>query len=155
AMARTKQTARKSVREAETRQEQQLATKLQTKRDKHRSMAAMGKTQENQKIKHKAPMKRGAGVLKEIRRHQRSTSLLIPKMPFRRIVRQIMQQIIFQYNKTEDPLRIQSMAVDALQEAAEAYLVCLFDDANMAAIHARRVTIMPKDLDLVRRIRRE
>jgi histone H3 len=45
------------------------------------------------------------------------------------------------------------MAILALQEAAEAYLVCLFEDTNICAIHAKRVTIMPKDMQLVMRIR--
>jgi histone H3 len=52
-------------------------------------------------------------------------------------------------------LRFQSSAVLALQEAAEAYLVGLFEDTNLAAIHAKRVTIMPKDIQLARRIRGE
>jgi histone H3/H4 len=51
--------------------------------------------------------------------------------------------------------RFQSSAVLALQEAAEAYLVGLFEDTNLAAIHAKRVTIMPKDIQLARRIRGE
>jgi histone H3/H4 len=52
-------------------------------------------------------------------------------------------------------LRFQSSAVMALQEAAEAYLVSLFEDTNLAAIHAKRVTIQPKDLALARRLRGE
>jgi histone H3 len=52
-------------------------------------------------------------------------------------------------------LRFQSHAVLALQEAAEAYLVGLFEDTNLCAIHAKRVTIMPKDIQLARRIRGE
>jgi len=50
-------------------------------------------------------------------------------------------------------LRFQSAAIMALQEAAEAYLVGLFEDSNLCAIHAKRITIMPKDLQLARRIR--
>lgn len=52
-------------------------------------------------------------------------------------------------------MRFQSSALAALQEAAEAYLVSLFEDTNMAAIHAKRVTIMPKDMALARRLRGE
>ena len=52
-------------------------------------------------------------------------------------------------------MRLQSTAVLALQEASEAYLVCLFEDANLCAIHAKRVTLMPKDIQLARRIRGE
>ena len=51
--------------------------------------------------------------------------------------------------------RFQNATVMALQEAAEAFLVCLFEDTNLCAIHAKRVTIMPKDIQLARRIRGE
>ncbi|KAI1239062.1 hypothetical protein IHE44_0012170 [Lamprotornis superbus] len=84
----------------------------------------------------------------EIRRYQKSTELLIRKLPFQRLVREIAQDF-----KTD--LRFQSSAVMALQEASEAYLVGLFEDTNLCAIHAKRVTIMPKDIQLARRIRGE
>ena len=90
----------------------------------------------------------GTMALKDIRHFQGSTALLIRKLPFQRLVREIAQDF-----KTD--LRFQSVAVLCLQEAAEAYLVRLFDDANLCAIHAHRVTIMPKDLFLARRIRGE
>ncbi|EEE65134.1 hypothetical protein OsJ_20207 [Oryza sativa Japonica Group] len=79
---------------------------------------------------------------------RRATELLIRKLPFQRLVREIAQDF-----KTD--LRFQSSAVAALQEAAEAYLVGLFEDTNLCAIHAKRVTIMPKDIQLARRIRGE
>ena len=87
-------------------------------------------------------------ALREIRKYQKSTELLIRKLPFQRLVREIAQDF-----KTD--LRFQSSAVLALQEAAEAYLVGLFEDTNLCAIHAKRVTIMPKDIQLARRIRGE
>ena len=87
-------------------------------------------------------------ALKEIRRYQRSTELLIRKLPFQRLVREIAQDF-----KTD--MRFQGSAILALQEAAEAYLAALFADSNLAAIHAKRVTIMPKDIQLARRIRGE
>ena len=90
----------------------------------------------------------GTVALKDIRHYQGSTALLIRKLPFQRLVREIAQDF-----KTD--LRFQSAAILCLQEAAEAYLVKLFDDANLCAIHARRVTIMPKDILLARRIRGE
>ncbi|KAG5632021.1 hypothetical protein H5410_003738 [Solanum commersonii] len=90
----------------------------------------------------------GTVALTEIRKYQKSTELLIRKLPFQRLVREIAQDI-----KTD--LRFQSSAVAALQEAAEAYLVSLFKDTNLCAIHAKRVTIMPKDIQLARRIRGE
>jgi len=122
-MARTKQTARKSTGGKAPRK--QLATKAARK-----SAPATG------------------GVNREIRRYQKSTELLIRKLPFQRLVREIAQDF-----KTD--LRFQSSAVAALQEASEAYLVGLFEDTNLCAIHAKRVTIMPKDIQLARRIRGE
>ena len=90
----------------------------------------------------------GTAALMDIRHFQKTSSLLIWKLPFQRLVREIAQDY-----KTD--LRFQSAAILCLQEAAEAYLVRLFDDANLCAIHARRVTIMPKDILLARRIRGE
>ena len=90
----------------------------------------------------------GTVALREIRRYQKSTELLIRKLPFQRLVREIAQDI-----KTD--LRFQSSAIMALQEASEAYLVGLFEDTNLCAIHAKRVTIMPRDIQLARRIRGE
>ncbi|PPQ81095.1 hypothetical protein CVT25_014558 [Psilocybe cyanescens] len=89
----------------------------------------------------------GTVALREIRLYQKSTDLLIRKLPFQRLVREISTEC-----KTVD-LRFQASALLALQEAAEAYLVSLFEDTNLAAIHAKRVTIMPKDMYLARRIR--
>ena len=81
----------------------------------------------------------GTAALKDIHHFQKTTALLIHRLPFQRLVREIAQDF-----KTD--LRFQSAAILCLQEAAEAYLVRLFDDANLCAIHARRVTIMPKDI---------
>ena len=90
----------------------------------------------------------GTVALREIRKFQKSTDLLIRKLPFQRVVREIAGEY-------KSDLRFQSQAVLALQEAAEAYLVGLFEDTNLCAIHAKRVTIMPKDMQLARRIRGE
>ena len=90
----------------------------------------------------------GTVALREIRRYQSTTDLLIRKLPFMRLVREIAQDF-----KTN--LRFQSAAFGALQEACEYYLVGLFEDTNLCAIHAKRVTIMPKDIQLARRIRGE
>jgi histone H3 len=70
------------------------------------------------------------------------------KAPFQRLVREIAVGI-------KSDLRMQSTALLALQEAAEAYMVGIFHDTNACAIHAKRVTIMPKDMQLARRIRGE
>lgn len=93
----------------------------------------------------------GTVALREIRRYQKSTELLIRKAPFQRLVREISQD----FNNNGGPLLFQSTAILAIQEAAEAYLVGLFEDTNLCAIHAKRVTIMPKDIQLARRIRGE
>merc|ERR1719440_1440598 len=98
------------------------------------------------KMKKKIRFKPGTVALREIRKYQKSTELLIRKLPFQRLVREVASD--FQMD-----LRFQSQAVLALQEAAEAYLVGLFEDTNLCAIHAKRVTIMPKDMQLARRIR--
>ncbi|XP_025844501.2 histone H3.1t [Vulpes vulpes] len=90
----------------------------------------------------------GTLALREIRRYQKSTELLTRKLPVQRLVREIAQDF-----KTD--LRFQSSAVMALQEACEAYLVGLFEDTNLCAIHAKCVTVMPKDIQRARRIRRE
>ena len=90
----------------------------------------------------------GTVALREIRRYQKSTELLLRKLPFQRLCREIAQDF-------KSDLRFQSSAIAALQEASEAYLVGLFEDTNLCAIHAKRVTIMPKDIQLARRIRGE
>lgn len=134
-MARTKQTARKSTGGKAPRKT--LATKAARK-----SAPATGG------VKKPHRYRPGTVALREIRRYQKSTELLIRKLPFQRLVREIAQDF-----KTD--LRFQSSAVMALQEASEAYLVGLFEDTNLCAIHAKRVTIMPKDIQLARRIRGE
>jgi len=134
-MARTKQTARKSTGGKAPRK--QLATKAARK-----SAPATGG------VKKPHRYRPGTVALREIRRYQKSTELLIRKLPFQRLVREIAQDF-----KTD--LRFQGSAVLALQESAEAYLVGLFEDTNLAAIHAKRVTIQPKDIQLARRIRGE
>ncbi|KAF7370608.1 alcohol dehydrogenase [Mycena sanguinolenta] len=123
-MARTKQTARKSTGGKAPRK--QLAAKSSAAR-KSTTNAAGG-------VKKPHRFRPGTVALREIRRYQKSTELLIRKLPFQRLVREIAQDF-----KTD--LRFQSSAVMALQEAAEAYLVSLFEDTNLAAIHAKRVTI--------------
>jgi histone H3 len=89
----------------------------------------------------------GEKALKEIRAYQTSTDLLIRRLPFARLVREIQQEM------SRTTYSWQGSAILALQEAAEAHLVGLFDDSNLCAIHGKRVTIMPKDMQLARRIR--
>ena len=134
-MARTKQTARKSTGGKVPRK--QLATKAARKSPP--SAAAVKKPHR---------YRPGTVALREIRKYQKSTELLIRKLPFQRLVREVAQDF-------KNDLRFQGSAVMALQEAAEAYLVSLFEDTNLCAIHAKRVTIMPRDMQLARRIRNE
>ena len=133
-MARTKQTARKSTGGKAPRS---LATKAARK-----TIPAAGG------VKKPKRYRPGTVALREIRKYQKSTDLLIKKLPFQRLVREIAQDI-------NDQIRFQSTAILALQEASEAYLTGLFEDTNLCALHAKRVTISPKDLQLARRIRGE
>ncbi|KAK6354145.1 centromeric DNA-binding histone H3-like protein cse4 [Orbilia blumenaviensis] len=101
--------------------------------------------------------KPGTVALREIRKYQKSTDLLLRKLPFSRLVREICADQVdivnSQFHKSNESMRWQSQALLALQEAAEAFMVHLFEDANLCAIHAKRVTIMQKDIQLARRIR--
>ena len=91
----------------------------------------------------------GTVALREMRRYQKSTELLLRKLPFQRLVRELAQDL------GKMAIRFQSGAIMALQEASEAYLVGLLEDANLCTVHAKQVTIMPKDIQLARRIRGE
>ena len=100
------------------------------------------------------PRRRISSVaLREIRTYQKSTDLLIRMMPFQRLVREIAQDYATTTNK--EGIRFQSTALLAIQEAAEYHLVRMFEDANLCATHAKRITIMPKDIRLSHRIRGE
>ena len=135
-MARTKQTARKHT-----------GTKHPRKHIAHKAAAKKTQSATNG-VKKPHRFRPGTVALREIRRFQKSTELLIRKLPFQRLVREIASEY-------RNELRFQSSAVLALQEASEAYMVGLFEDTNLCAIHAKRVTIMPKDMQLARRLRGE
>ena len=92
----------------------------------------------------------GTLTLREIRRYQKSTDLLIIGAPFMRLVKGILHGKL---GKSE--IRMQHIAVEALQEAAEYYITNLFDDANLCTLHAKRITLQPKDMQLAMRIRGE
>jgi histone H3 len=126
-------------------------TKTQTK--KNISVALGGKTLPSKNpvqggIKKPHRYRPGTVALREIRQYQRGTENLIRKLPFQRLVREVTGEIFPQF-------RMQSAALSALQEASEVYLVGLFEDTNLCAIHAKRQTIMAKDMMLARRIRGE
>jgi histone H3 len=134
-MARTKQTARKSVGGKAPRKA--LANKAARK-----SAPATGG------VKKPHRYRPGTVALREIRRYQKSTELLLRRLPFQRLIRELAQDFM-------SDLRISASALLAMQEASEAYIVGVFEDSNLCAIHAKRVTIQPKDIQLARRIRGE
>lgn len=134
-MARTKQTAKKSLGGKAPRK--QLAT-----RAARLSSPAIGG------VKMPKRYRPGVVALREIRKYQKNTGLLIRKLPFQRLVREVTCNF-------HCSLRFQSNALMALQEASEAYLVGVFESANLCAIHAKRVTLMVRDIQLARRIRGE
>ncbi|CAB9511300.1 Histone H3 [Seminavis robusta] len=132
-MARTKQTARKSSGGKAPR-------KLYATKAARKTAPAAGG------VRKKRRFRPGTVALREIRRYQRSTDLLIRRQPFQRLVREIAQDL-------KSDLRFQGTALLALQEASEAYLIGVFEDSNLCAIHAKRVTVMTKDIQLAMRIR--
>lgn len=147
-MARTKQTAKKSTGGKAPRK--QVAKKAARKSNPVFS----GGPKKNHRFRP------GTVALREIRRFQKSTELLMRKLPFQRLVREIAFDVLGESRNKDgsssgQDYRFQASAVAALQESAEAYLVGLFEDTNLCAIHAKRVTIMPKDIQLARRIRGE
>ena len=131
-MARVKQTARKSTGGKAPRK--QLSTKAARK-----AAPAIGGCKKPHRYRP------GTVALREIRKYQKSTDLLLCKLPFQRFVREVTQNV-------HGDLRFQATALAASQEATKAYLIGLLEDTNLCAIHAKRVTIMPKDLQLSRRI---
>ena len=101
--------------------------------------SAVGKVMSGVKKPHR--YRPGTVSLREIRKYQKSTELLLRKAPFMWLVREIAQDF-----KSE--LRFTSQAIECLQTACEAFVVRRFENANKCAIHAKRVTIMPKDMQL-------
>ena len=153
AQLRLKPSAR-SVREAQEELRRVLAKKRE---EKHKKAAARLAKKNGQKapkggVKKHYRYRPGTVALKQIRQYQKSTELLIRKLPFQRLVREIAGDSEIITSPLCGKVRFQSTAVMALQEAAEAYLVGLFENTNLCAIHAKRVTIMPKDIQLARRI---
>ena len=137
-MARTKHTARKGTDGAASRTTKALKNIAEKAPHKPPS----------QQLKRKRRFRLGTVALREICQYQKSTELLIRGAPFQWVVYEIMRSI-------KNDLRIQVAVIRGLQEAAEAHLVGLFEDSNLCAIHAKWVTIMPRDVQLVKRICRE
>uniref|UniRef100_A0A914ZCW0 Histone H2A/H2B/H3 domain-containing protein n=1 Tax=Panagrolaimus superbus TaxID=310955 RepID=A0A914ZCW0_9BILA len=139
-MPRNKQTARKSARiintsDSDQRQSPQPQQRQQPPRKQvnpKKGVAAYRKDR----------------VSQEIAKYQESRDLLLPRAPVLRLVREIMKE----QSEIHGNLRIQRFALEAIRHAAEAFLVNMFEDVNMLAVHARRVTIMPKDIQLIKRL---
>ncbi len=134
-MARTKQTARKIIGGKAPR-------KALAKNAARKSTLITGGVKKTHRYRP------GTVALREIRQYQKSTQLLLRKLPFQRLIRELSSDFM-------SDLRIQASALLALQEASEAYLIGLFEDSNLCALHAERVTILPRDIQLTRRIRGE
>jgi histone H3 len=141
-MARTKQVPSKNTAVKGPRK------KLHELQQKAKRKADEGGVKEALKKQDRKPHRYHPGTvaLREIRKFQRGTDNLIRKLPFSRLVREIAQDF-------KNDVRFQGEAILALQEASEAYLVGIMQDTNDIAIHAGRVTIMPKDMQLAQRIR--
>ena len=145
-MARVKQSSRKTYGGKDPRYKLLTMVKeRQNTRSLSRSLGGRGG------VKKPHRYRPGTVALREIRKFQKNTELLIRKTPFQRLVREIATT---GENRGKD-LRFQSTAMLALQEASEAYMVGMFEDTNLAAMNAKRVTIMPRDMQLARRIRGE
>jgi len=134
-MARTKQTARKSTGGKAPRK--QLAGKMK------RKTAPL-----DAGIKKPHRYRPGTVALRQIRRYQKSTDLLLRKLPFQRLVRDIAQQL-------RPDVRMQPEALQAMQHSLEHYIVSVFEDSNLSSLHAKRVTVMAKDVQLAQRLRGE
>jgi histone H3 len=128
-MSRTKQTTKSAPK----------AKKLGSKKSKVPKAPGMKKTRR---------FRPGTVALREIRRYQKTSETLISRAPFQRMVREVA-------NVAKSGLRWQSAALSAMQEATESYVVGLLSDSNLCALHARRVTVMPRDIHLARRLRGE
>lgn len=134
-MARTKAEARRAIAEE--------SAKGQKTKDGTKNKNKVKVPKET--VKHEERARNGAKASKEIRFYQQNTELLLRKIPFQRLVREICQKL--------GPFRFEVQALLALQEAAEMFMTGVFEDASLFALHGRRVTVMPRDLQLTRRIR--
>ena len=154
-MARTvKVTKEKAMRERAWEAGDKKMEKLKKLREENRERAKhiserkrkQLKAIRDEKLEKQRKIQRGMQALREIQKYQKGADLLIRRVPFQRLVREIVQ-------KRREGLKLQSSTVLALQEASEAFLVGLMEQANLCAIHAKRVTIMPRDIQLACRIR--
>jgi histone H3 len=144
-MARTKESSRKSTGKVPRAG---LASKEATKSGSKKVNKVIESSSSSSGVKKPFRFRPGTVALRDIKRYQKGTELLLRKAPFQRLVREIALQ-------GKEGLRFQASAVLAMQEASEAHMVNLFADTCLCAIHGKRVTIMPKDVQLARRLRGE
>eukprot|EP00400_MALV-I_sp_L67-5_P000970 gene970-1147_t len=156
-MARTKLTSRKTAGSKQPRKQlaslEQRRNRLERQQEEAppRGLPSRGGEDEGGRPRRRYQGRRlrpGTRALREIKKYQKSTNLLLRKSPFARLVRELTESF-----KTD--LRYQRTALEALQESAEAYIVGLFEDTNLCAIHGKRVTIFPRDMQLAKRLRGE
>jgi histone H3 len=146
-MPKGKNTASKVVKDKKMDKVKKVQSKAKIAKDKtvsKKTAPAKGGMKDGERKKNR--FRPGTVALREIKRYQKSTDLLIPRAPFQRVVREICRGY-------DHDLRFQSQALVALQEAAEGYLTGVFEDANLCALHAKRVTLQRSDMLLARRIR--
>mmetsp|Transcript_20871 Transcript_20871/g.34938 ORF Transcript_20871/g.34938 Transcript_20871/m.34938 type:complete len:150 (-) Transcript_20871:563-1012(-) len=149
-MARIKQTARKGPSRLVL--DKNVPGRAMYQTVGARLLVNVGAASSRHPIRKKRRRPQGVKSLQEIRKFQKSTELLIRKAPFSRLVREIAERVI---PPTSGAVRFTHFSMEALQAATEAYLVSLFEDTQHCAIHAKRVTIFPKDLQLARRLRND
>ena len=136
-MPRTKQTPTKAQKRAAAKLMSDVSIKTRAQREEERK-----RRQEEEKVGRTNP---GVRALREIHKHQRSTCLLVPKLPFMRLIREVVRDFL-------QDVSFQSQAILAIQEAAEYYLVNLFEHVVLCMVHAKGKTLQPKDIQLVCRI---
>lgn len=124
---------------------------ITNKRHFSRKSTAKSSITESQDLTKRGYRRPGVAALADIRHFQKSTKLLIPRAPFQRLIREIVEG----FNTANENYRFEVAALEALQDASEAFVVGLLEDTNLCAIHARRVTITSKDILLAMRLRRE
>ena len=136
---------RERAREARDKKMERLKKLREENRERAKGISEMKRKQlkaiRDEKLEKQRKIQRGMQALREIQKYQKGPDLLIRRVPFQRLVREIVQ-------KRREGLKLQSSAVLGLQEASEAFLVGLMEQANLCAIHAKRVTIMPRDIQL-------
>ena len=155
AQQRLKPKPKPSARSVKKAQEELRRILAKRREEKRKKAAARMAKKDGQKaprggVKKRYRYRPGTVALEWIRQYQKSTELLIRKLPFQQLVHEIAGDSEVIKSPLYGKVRFQSAAIVALQEAAEAYLVGLFEDTNLCAIHAKRVTIMPKDIQLAR-----